>query len=133
MDLKKIKIATVKGKNTKLTLDWMQSEGYDVKSHRRFQTVKFGEDAFVSFYGYEDGSVGFSESESYFHNLNWFDATGSVVVPVKPPIGLSPTYIWKSLRVKDILAAMVRYHEAGKAIPATWIEELAELQPKEGV
>lgn len=44
----------------------------------------------------------------------------------KPPLGLKPQKIWVEERIKEILEAMARYNEAGKAIPREWLEELGE-------
>lgn len=46
----------------------------------------------------------------------------------KPPLGLMPKYVWIRLRIKEILKAMARYHDAGMITPLAWIEELAELE-----
>ena len=45
----------------------------------------------------------------------------------KPPIGLTPQYIWKSQRIEDILSAMERYSEVKKPIPIEWVKELKQL------
>ena len=45
----------------------------------------------------------------------------------KPPLGLTPRYMWISERKSDIIRAMDRYSSAGKVIPREWIEELANL------
>ena len=51
--------------------------------------------------------------------------------PVKPPVDLVPRSIFESTtrkqRATDILAAMQRHAEAGKAVPVEWIDELKEL------
>ena len=41
----------------------------------------------------------------------------------KPPLGLIPKEIHNMQRRADIIAAIVRYANAGKAIPIGWIEE----------
>lgn len=46
----------------------------------------------------------------------------------KPPLGLMPRYIWIRLRIKEIIKAMARYHDADMKIPIGWIEELADLE-----
>jgi hypothetical protein len=45
---------------------------------------------------------------------------------LQPPIGLCPRYIADTQRAREILAAMDRYLEAGKVIPAEWFRELSE-------
>ena len=45
----------------------------------------------------------------------------------KPPLGLTPRYIWNTKRMADILDAMKRYSDAQKSIPACWVLELREL------
>lgn len=45
----------------------------------------------------------------------------------QPPIGLRPRWIVTELRMKEINAAMARYHEANKQVPLEWIEELRDL------
>lgn len=45
----------------------------------------------------------------------------------KPPLGLTPRYIWNTRRMADILDAMKRYSDAQKPIPACWVLELREL------
>lgn len=127
MDLKKIKVSAVKGENTKLVLDWMQLKGYHVKSHRRFQTVRFSDEPFISFYGHEDGSVGFSEVESYFEELNWFDATELVTPASAPPIGVVPEKLWKLQRKNDLIDALLRSLRDGKEYPVEWLHEIEKL------
>jgi len=46
---------------------------------------------------------------------------------IKPPLGLTPKYVWEELRRREILAAMQRYAIAEKAAPIEWCNELAEL------
>lgn len=55
----------------------------------------------------------------------------------KPPIGLMPKFIWESRRVFDIMAAILRYENAGELVPEAWWQELrghlvapnAQVQP----
>lgn len=42
----------------------------------------------------------------------------------RPPIGLLTNEHWVRGRVRDILEAMIRYSDAGRQIPKSWIEEL---------
>lgn len=45
----------------------------------------------------------------------------------KPPLGLKPKWIHDKQRKREIIEAMERYSNAGKPIPAEWVEELKEL------
>lgn len=45
----------------------------------------------------------------------------------KPPLGVMPRRIWQEKRSEDLVAAMVRYTEAGKLIDADWLRELSDL------
>jgi hypothetical protein len=49
----------------------------------------------------------------------------------KPPLGLMPRNIHESQRIGEILEAMQRYNEAGKPIPAAWVEELRDLNQRQ--
>lgn len=46
----------------------------------------------------------------------------------KPPLGLTPHFIWIEQRIEDIIKAMDRYREADKEIPKKWYFELAHLE-----
>lgn len=48
-------------------------------------------------------------------------------VAIKPPLGLTPKYIWNSQRLQDISEAIARYTNVGKEIPAEWLEEYNKL------
>ena len=54
--------------------------------------------------------------------------------PLKPPLGIKPTWIWKHERIIELIKAVARYEEAGFIYPDEWIPELGELivsqQPK---
>ena len=72
----------------------------------------------------------------YAHELSFFEEHEypEIDLPTLPkvqversPIGLRPKYIIDELRTQEILEAMLRYSKAGKTIPLTWMEELAEL------
>ena len=56
------------------------------------------------------------------------DHVDSVDNVTKPPLGLMPRYVWIRLRIKEIIKAMARYHDADMKIPIGWIEELADLE-----
>ena len=45
----------------------------------------------------------------------------------KPPLGLMPIYIQKEFRKDEIIAAIKRYREEGKAVSPEWIDELIEI------
>lgn len=44
----------------------------------------------------------------------------------KPPLGLVPRPIRDRERCQEIIEAIARYNEAGKPVPAEWLEELSE-------
>ena len=50
----------------------------------------------------------------------------------KPPLGLRPRWKAEEMRMQEIAAAMLRYNDAGKPVPAPWTEELANLVCNEG-
>lgn len=45
----------------------------------------------------------------------------------KPPLGLMPRNIWIDNRKSEVIDAIHRYLDAGKDVPAAWLEELIEL------
>ena len=45
----------------------------------------------------------------------------------RPPLGVVPEFIWKEIRIKEILAAMERYAINDKPIPSEWVKEIREL------
>lgn len=47
----------------------------------------------------------------------------------RPPLGLTPKRVHDETRALDIIDALRRYAEAGKAVPPEWIDELAALLP----
>nr|BDD48131.1 hypothetical protein 47 [Balneolaceae bacterium] len=49
------------------------------------------------------------------------------VSPDKPPIGITPRFLWIEDRLKELNQAIDRYAEADKDIPAKWIRERNEL------
>ena len=42
----------------------------------------------------------------------------------KPPLGVMPESIWVSLRIKELILALARYHEHKMDIPVEWLIEL---------
>ena len=44
----------------------------------------------------------------------------------KPPLGLVPRSIRDRERCQEIIEAIGRYNEAGKPVPAEWLEELSD-------
>ena len=42
---------------------------------------------------------------------------------IKPPIGLTPRYIFEERRMQEIIDAIERYRKAKKPIPSKWIYE----------
>lgn len=51
-------------------------------------------------------------------------------IVIKPPLGLTPKYIWHTQRVRAITEAINRYMCADKEIPNEWVEEYNELVKK---
>lgn len=51
----------------------------------------------------------------------------------KPPLGIMPKCVWKSIRDKELNEAINRYHDAGLPIPIEWIEEYNEYVKKQEV
>ena len=45
----------------------------------------------------------------------------------KPPLGLMPRWLHNKRRKREIVEAMLRYIDAGVAIPNEWIQELQDL------
>lgn len=45
----------------------------------------------------------------------------------KPPLGLSPAFVYLETRRGEIIEAMRRYSVAKKPIPVVWVEELTWL------
>lgn len=46
---------------------------------------------------------------------------------LKPPLGLTPRYLWDETRLKEIDGAMLRYAIAQKEIPQEWHDERTEI------
>lgn len=46
----------------------------------------------------------------------------------KPPLGLTPRYIWLGLRLEDVKNAIERYRVAETEVPAKWLKELEWLE-----
>lgn len=127
-----VKVWASTPEKAKEALDALQRKGYDAEGFERFTVDSVGWSE-VGFFGNVNGSTGFTESKDYFTERPYALLRDTKPELERPPVGLAPAYIWKSLRVKDILAAMVRYHGAGKTIPDSWISELSELQQNGGV
>ena len=51
----------------------------------------------------------------------------------KPPLGLTPKFIHRDRRVREIVEAMFRYTTDGLDFPAEWAEELLELLEQRAV
>lgn len=47
-----------------------------------------------------------------------------------PPLGLRPRWVVDQKRTAEIIDAMCRYSNESMAIPADWIEELAEIESR---
>jgi len=45
----------------------------------------------------------------------------------KPPIGITPRYIWKSNRIRAITDAIIRYTEVLAEVPVEWVQEYNDL------
>lgn len=42
----------------------------------------------------------------------------------KPPLGLMPHHCWVYRRISEIMRAIIRYEDAGMAVPSEWCDEL---------
>jgi hypothetical protein len=51
----------------------------------------------------------------------------NVIEIERPPLGLTPRWIWDEHRMKEIKKAMKRYTIKGKRIPQEWTNEYNEL------
>ena len=45
----------------------------------------------------------------------------------QPPVGLKPRWLHEEQRLKEVKEAILRYIDAGVAIPKEWMEEYEEL------
>jgi hypothetical protein len=45
----------------------------------------------------------------------------------KPPLGLMPRWRWLELRREELKQAILRYMDAGRVIPAEWLNEYSQL------
>ncbi len=52
--------------------------------------------------------------------------TEPMLTSVAPPLGVMPRWLHNEHRSADLLRAMLRYVEAGKAMPVEWFDELSE-------
>lgn len=51
--------------------------------------------------------------------------------PIKrPPLGIEPEYIWKEIRIIELIRAIYRYDEADIDVNNDWIIELGKLIPQ---
>lgn len=48
-------------------------------------------------------------------------------MPEKPPLGVTPKYIWDELRLEELSKAIGRCVEAHYVIPTSWIDEYNKL------
>lgn len=62
-----------------------------------------------------DLKILFNGDDPYFQNA------------VKPPLGITPRRILDAERLKEIIAGIQRFIEAGEDVPVSWIEELCEI------
>ena len=50
----------------------------------------------------------------------------------KPPPGIKPRYLWLEERATEVKKAILRYAEAGLAVPFEWVVEWNNLQKELG-
>ena len=48
----------------------------------------------------------------------------------KPPMGIMPRWLWDEKRQEELTAAMCRFFEVGRPVPAEWVDEYNELSEK---
>jgi len=48
----------------------------------------------------------------------------------KPPIGIIPKWLHNEQRQQQLMAAIIRYADAGRTIPVEWVTEFNELSNK---
>ncbi|MCD8308452.1 MAG: hypothetical protein LUD19_01260 [Clostridia bacterium] len=73
---------------------------------------------------------GYSDFDEWFENQpegTSVQGGGIDKEPEKPPLGLRPKFVVDEQRRAEIIAAIQRYGEAGKAIPQEWIDEYNSL------
>lgn len=51
----------------------------------------------------------------------------------KPPLGLSPKYVYNDIRIQEILGAIGRYSENGMVVPSEWLQELSDRLKQNGI
>ena len=56
-----------------------------------------------------------------------FDHYNSTTPWIKPPLGLTPSFVVQSRRISEIMRAIIRYEDAGEPILKEWFSELHEL------
>lgn len=49
------------------------------------------------------------------------------MIKPKPPLGVTPKYVWDLMRLRDLQGAIARRYEAEMPIPIEWVEEYNEL------
>lgn len=49
------------------------------------------------------------------------------IIPIKPPLGITPRWLLAEQRAWEIVNAMVRYQQADMPIDKEWSNELAEI------
>jgi len=79
---------------------------------------------------YKLDNLGYITSVSGVETSPYIADHNSEAIPVtadRPPLGLKPRKLHDESRLKEILAAMTRYAEAGEEIPEKWIIELATV------
>lgn len=45
----------------------------------------------------------------------------------KPPLGVTPKYLWDERRIRDLMGATARFIDEGEPVPKEWVEELLDL------
>ena len=62
--------------------------------------------------------------------MNATEAYKQAMQLTRPPLGITPRYIWLDQRRDDIKAAIVRMMEANRYIPTDWVTEYNDLMSK---
>ncbi len=74
----------------------------------------------------EDNNIDTSPSETlpdHFKKVLWGCK--------RPPVGITPRFLWEEKRIKEIREAIKRYQEAGISYDDTWLGELYDLENRE--
>jgi hypothetical protein len=69
-------------------------------------------------------------SGSLYPRLIKMDVVPEAEKKVKPPLGVTPKYLWLEERLKVVDDAILRYKEAGEPVPCEWISESNEIKEK---